>query len=132
MEALRPKEVIPIKAESQGEGFLKSRTAFLKNRVDMSPLEPLLSKIPKIAIRQLTLSSQLKMNVKVWTKLAKFFNPKTRLYRIKRGVAFESSSSQKGSQRSLRDISKRIKGIRQDLTPGRGLHASDCKNSMGI
>ena len=39
IQALKPKKVIPIIPEARGEGFMRTRTTFLKNRIDMAPLQ---------------------------------------------------------------------------------------------
>ena len=134
IECVKPKVAIPIITDTRGEGFLRTRTEFLKNRINMETLDPFLSEIPPKIIKKIAFKGPPESNVKVRAKIAKYTNPKTRLYRGPKGATFESTTTDKSSQearRSLRSISKGIKEIRNGLEPGKRMTRSRLQELHG-
>jgi hypothetical protein len=65
VQRLRPKQIFPIVQETEAQGMMKERIDYLRDRVDLSPLLPFLSRDPmhKIEIPEFLHPPPLSSNV---------------------------------------------------------------------
>lgn len=50
VQRLKPKQIFPIVQETEAQGMMKERSDYLRDRVDLSPLLPFLSREPMFKI----------------------------------------------------------------------------------